>query len=1151
MNDTGGPDPTQPQLSLSGQVDVVCDRFEAAWRSGHRPRLEEYLDAGPQGQREKLLADLLETEVDLRQKGGETLRADEYHQRFPNHAHLIDAVLGKAARPKRLGNYELLEELGQGGMGVVYKARQVLLNQIVALKVLPKRFLDDRQAVSRFRREMQSIGALEHPNIVRAYNAGEEEGTHFLVMEFVDGATLQGVVAKSGVLSIGAACEAVRQAALGLQYVHEHGLVHRDIKPANLMLTSSGAVKILDLGLARLSAGEMTEQLTQTGVTMGTVDYMAPEQWEDSSAVDIRSDLYSLGCTLFYLLTGKPPYCDAAYDTPRKKLMAHAVAPIPSLAALREDCPEELDELFGRVLAKEPEGRFASPGELADAVGPLADAEELSAVSRGTRPGQRGIVSDPAIKSSHVDTREKVSKQSGQKVRLSGVRRPRVPWYRRTWIKGAAALGAVAIVVLGVWLANLLRPKPGGSDPGLQQIRSELALLPGLNGQWWFDEMPWFAPFVRESLVEAVASPADIQAVLGDNPTGYRDPNVLATQQWLLKAVDRRRGALSETQQRLLDQLIAFSRETLDDKAAAPRLAEYLAEFVQGHGESRPWTATDLYTRALLQHKVAALKNDKEMARAAAASYQAALDGWAQSGGPESRLRPLCLADSARLWSEVLSNFAEARKRFEEALRGAEVPLLFKAETLAAYGVAASVAGSYDDSTFTSAEGLLEGSDPGKQSHPLLAHVYERHAWSLIDQWKVREAYDQFTTAYNIRWTNQHQSKNPFASIYVFHNQHGQAMTQRYRGNLEIARADYDKLLVEIKTALDAAERDEGGTGQQRYRRDLRERWSNSMERRADCELYQGAASDPNAVDLALAAQLYERARDEGDGAGVRAAIGCKRCIALALSGDQKNVEIAAKEFSREELSKTDVIGLHQERVALLRQLTGAVLALRQSGSAAGQEALRRFLDQFDLSPNYTDRHRRETQELQLLAAELLIGSEPAPGPTQVVRRDVDYLDRLLPAFRWPDQMLPYLRRYYDLAIRAIGTSDLKRVARYVLASRAEKGQDRLRQPNLALLVFHFTEREGMAILIPPDGPGTLVKLDFGRKRIKESASRHTADLALDAKLVELVQREVQKKRAIDVSWSDEMCWPSPQQGLSDKDWPFANLDLAALRKSP
>lgn len=113
----------------------------------------------------------------------------------------------------------------------------------------------------------------------------------------------------------------------------------------------------------------------------------------------------------------------------------------------------------------------------------------------------------------------------------------------------------------------------------------------------------------------------------------------------------------------------------------------------------------------------------------------------------------------------------------------------------------------------------------------------------------------------------------------------------------------------------------------------------------------------------------------------------------------------------------------------------------------------------------------------------------------------------------------------------------------------AGKGQDRLRQPNLALLVFHFSEQQGMAILIPPDGPGTSFKLDFGRKRIKESASRRTADLTLDAKLVELVQREVQKKRAIDVSWSDEMCWPSPQQGLSDKDWPFANLDLAALRK--
>ncbi len=284
-------------------------------------------------------------------------------------------------------------------MGVVYKARQVYLNQTVALKILPHRYLDDAQAVSRFRREMQSIGGLNHPNIVRAYNAGEAGGVHFLVMEFVDGINLQQFVAAGvppgGPLGVGAACEIIRQAALGLQHAHEHQLVHRDVKPANLMLCRNGQVKLLDLGLAKFHAerrGDAQPQgrLTQPGITMGTIDYMAPEQWENSATADIRSDIYSLGCTLFFLLTGKPPYGDPAYDTSRKKLMAHVVAPIPSLLDNCPDCPQDLEEVYETMMAKDPRERFAVPAEVAEAMAEFADEEE---VGRGDcrRPDRRRL----------------------------------------------------------------------------------------------------------------------------------------------------------------------------------------------------------------------------------------------------------------------------------------------------------------------------------------------------------------------------------------------------------------------------------------------------------------------------------------------------------------------------------------------------------------------------------------------------------------------------------------------------------------------------------------------------------------------------------------------------------------------------------------
>jgi serine/threonine protein kinase len=234
--------------------------------------------------------------------------------------------------------YELLEELAVGDMGAVYKARQVRLDKVVALKVLARGCTGDPRAVARFDREMKAAGRLSHPNIVQALDARDIGETSILVMEFVDGIDLAKLLKNAGPLKVADACELVRQAALGLQYAHEHGWVHRDIKPSNLMLSRQGCVKILDLGLALLKSesspmvsgtghhaclvdvpttvpnsvlpapGPEPLDLTATGQTMGTADYVAPEQAQDSHNVDIRADIYSLGCTLYHLLAGRAPY---------------------------------------------------------------------------------------------------------------------------------------------------------------------------------------------------------------------------------------------------------------------------------------------------------------------------------------------------------------------------------------------------------------------------------------------------------------------------------------------------------------------------------------------------------------------------------------------------------------------------------------------------------------------------------------------------------------------------------------------------------------------------------------------------------------------------------------------------------------------------
>jgi serine/threonine protein kinase len=278
-----------------------------------------------------------------------------------------------------LGQYELLEQLGQGGMGRVFKARHRLMDRLVAIKIIKEGLLESPGSVDRFRREIQALARLDHPHIVRALDADQAGGMHFLVMEYVEGKDLSRLVREQGPLSVRQACDSIRQAADGLQHAHEHGMVHRDIKPSNLIVTSTGQVKVLDLGLALLRderaasppasefealLGEAGRQ-TFFGQVLGTVDFMAPEQWQDTHRVDIRADLYSLGCTLYYLLAAEAPFSGPTYADPVQKRKGHAEDPVPNMARIRGDVPVELQTILNRLLAKSPADRYATPAELA------------------------------------------------------------------------------------------------------------------------------------------------------------------------------------------------------------------------------------------------------------------------------------------------------------------------------------------------------------------------------------------------------------------------------------------------------------------------------------------------------------------------------------------------------------------------------------------------------------------------------------------------------------------------------------------------------------------------------------------------------------------------------------------------------------------
>ena len=257
-----------------------------------------------------------------------------------------------------LGNYVLMEQIGAGGMGQVFKARHKVMHRLVAVKVLPTAMTKDKAAIARFHREVQAAAKLRHINIVAADDADQANGVHFLVMELVDGSDLSALVKKNGPFSVEKAVNYVLQAAKGLEFAHHEGVVHRDIKPANLLLDKKGTVKILDMGLARLILdGDDAPQadLTSTGTIMGTVDYMAPEQALDTKAADARADIYALGCSLYYLLTGKATYDG---DTLMKKLLAHREQAIPALRSIRREVSEQLDAVFKKLVAKAVEDRY-------------------------------------------------------------------------------------------------------------------------------------------------------------------------------------------------------------------------------------------------------------------------------------------------------------------------------------------------------------------------------------------------------------------------------------------------------------------------------------------------------------------------------------------------------------------------------------------------------------------------------------------------------------------------------------------------------------------------------------------------------------------------------------------------------------------------
>jgi serine/threonine protein kinase len=409
-----------PELSANAlrRVDLICDAFDRCCRDGQQPRIEDYLADSDLELLPALREELIRIELEWRARRNQLPTLRDIQERFPECADNLSAWLSEAqataaslengltteqrldpvcqvsadsvahipgdtTQPVRVPKsapadsfpagltrhprYRVLKTLGQGGMGAVYLAEHKVMKRPVALKVIRPELAAQAGAMERFRREVEAAARLIHPNIVAAHDAEQAGDSFFLVLEYVEGIDLACWLRERGPLPASEGCDYIRQAAQGLQCAHEQGMVHRDLKPHNLMRTGSGQIKILDFGLARL-ARQTPDGGTASGVVLGTADYMAPEQANDARGADVRADIYSLGCTLYQLLSGQVPFPGGGL---LDKLRRHDQEQPASLARLCPALPSELVRVVERMMAKNPALRYQTPAEVVAALEPF------------------------------------------------------------------------------------------------------------------------------------------------------------------------------------------------------------------------------------------------------------------------------------------------------------------------------------------------------------------------------------------------------------------------------------------------------------------------------------------------------------------------------------------------------------------------------------------------------------------------------------------------------------------------------------------------------------------------------------------------------------------------------------------------------------
>ena len=993
---------------------------------------------------------------------------------------------------------------------------------------------------------------------------------------------------------------------MGLHHAHQRGLVHRDIKPGNLMLDRHGLLKVLDLGLGKFQADVLHGDysmgpLTQVGTTMGTVDYMAPEQWDDPTTVDIRADIYSLGNTLYFLLCGNPPFDGKNYASNRAKLLAHIVAEPPSLQEACPEVPPELEAVYMKFVAKESQNRYQTPLEAAEALAPFADANAL----REAIPQELKNISDADRSTSseydHSAGRDTIASypySPSRRQRISELAPSPEPWYRhKEFYAFVALLSVVLLVVAGVMIARLGGDNPAlppdisniyGTDNPLQgfnpserdAVIADLVELPGLSGTTWFLEMPWFTPFVRQAAADMLSQTTKPELLLGNNLKGYLDPDSVSVQQWLWTLTKQTRDKLTPAQWQLVTDLKELADSNLELNEYADKTEAALNKFVEANA-GLPLRAVNANTEAMLYHTLSGLKVDKDLdgfAKSAQAKYLEALNAYG-TDTVSKQLKLLCMTDMARLVGQTLNKYEESRSMYDKVRNSEHATNLLKADVLISLAVDQATQGEPFEFHFRNARILLNGPNSVNigQNHPLIAHIAERHAWCLIDRWQVNDAKTFFEEALDIRVANSREGKNPFADIYVIHNKHGLAMTERYRGDPVIARQRYDEVIALIDEKLTDAEKnalqpDQQMPGQLRYLRELRERLTNSRYRRADCELFGGAASGESGINFVRAEEWYEQSMLTTNDRATQAALSIKFSLILALRGKiaEANAPLAKLDETVKMIVSPVARFRTQQFINTLRQIIAICEAERTlATSEPTTEALMMFqqeinnlrtllrqiaddeaLDSTDTVLARYNNNRPEMLEFRLFCLEFLFNAEKrlAVHSKNSSGSDVQRLRNALSVFSELPEMMPYARRYYDLAIHVADKSDLTELVSLLQNKMGRpvgfaQGNDAGRAWQL---FFHFSPTDNFVILQTDDSQMVEYQpLTLTREEINNSANRGEEILPQPelAKILAQVRDARDAGRIVNIYWNDQRCWPLHEKNaISDDDWPFESV---------